>query len=147
MNSGRQILHALYLVIPTFWTANCTRSALLEASEHYLNAQKSGALQPLLTTDFTYVENNKSKELKSGVLDSSLTIAHNHTLLNALTRATYTELVIIDTKKQYLIGTQIHYTPDTDGALKISLIDAIVSRTGDWQFNATKSLSYIESEN
>lgn len=137
------VLSALISIV----IADCTRASLLEASEHYLTAQSTGALQPLLTTDFSYIENNKTKDVRSSVLASPLAIAHNHTLLDALTCATYTELVITDPKKQYLIGTQIHYTPSTDGSLQISLIDAIVSTTGDWQFNATKSLSYIESEN
>ncbi|KAF8861881.1 hypothetical protein BDZ45DRAFT_703189 [Acephala macrosclerotiorum] len=127
--------------------ADCTRSSLLEASEHYITAQSTGALQPLLTTNFSYIENNKTKDFKSGALALPLTIAHNHTLLDAPPAQHTPSSSSPIRRKQYLIETQIHYTPSTDGSLKISLMDAIVSTTGDWQFNATKSLSYIESKN
>ncbi|KUJ12803.1 uncharacterized protein LY89DRAFT_687763 [Mollisia scopiformis] len=136
---------AVFTLVSTA-TADCTRASLLAASENYLTAQGTGDLQPLFASDFTYLENNKTKDFNSSVLSSPLNITHNHTLLDTIACATYTELVITDPKKQYLIGTQIHYINTSGTSLQISMIDAIVSTTGDWQFNATKSLSYIESE-
>ncbi|KAE8441436.1 hypothetical protein EG329_004962 [Mollisiaceae sp. DMI_Dod_QoI] len=127
--------------------ADCSRAALLSASTSYLTSQSSGQLQPLLAPTFTYTENNKTVAFNTSILSQPLTITHNHTLLDPLTCATFTELVITDPKSPYLIGAQTHYTNTSIGSLQISTIDAVITSPGDWQFNATKSLSLILSEN
>ncbi|RDL38143.1 uncharacterized protein BP5553_05576 [Venustampulla echinocandica] len=73
-------------------------------------------------------------------------IDHNRTILDTTACATYTELIITDSTKPYVIGTQIHHNSTADGILKVVLVDTIASGTGDWLFNATQTLQYVLQE-
>ena len=47
----------------------------------------------------------------------------------------------------YIIGTQIRHIFSSNGTLKVSEIDSIVSGADAWLFNASHSLHYVLSEN
>jgi hypothetical protein len=124
--------------------AACTRDSLTAAAETYIEAQSSGsltALRALLSTsNFTYQENNKKAQITAGVLGKALKLDHNRTIADTTACASYTEL--ISTAGPNVIGTQIRH--DANGS--VTLIDTIVATTGDWFFNAAKTLSYVSQE-
>ncbi len=125
--------------------AACSSDKLISAANTYITAQSSGkldSLQKFIATDtFTYKENNKNAKLETGLLSKSLALDHNRTIVYTTTCSTFTELVA--TGGPYVIGTQIHHTPD--GA-NVILVDSIIATTGDWAFDAKKTLGYISTE-
>jgi len=121
--------------------AACTLANLQDAANSYLASVTAGQLQPALA-NATYQENNKAVDIKKGLLSQAMTIDHNKTTFDTTACATYSELVITNPKAPYVIGTQVRL----DANNNINLVDSIISSTGDWQFNANKSLSLILKE-
>ena len=129
--------------------ADCSRDTLLAAADAYIAAQISGsvagsAFQKLLDPAVTYRQNNKAADLITDLLSKPLKLDHNRTTLDTTQCASYTELV--STAGPYVIGTQLRHASATDAASPIVLVDTIVATTGDWAFNAAKTLSYIQPE-
>jgi hypothetical protein len=130
--------------------ADCSRDTLLAAADAYMAAQISGAVagsafQKLLDAAATYRQNNKAADLMTGLLSKALTLDHNRTTLDTTQCASYTELV--STAGPYVIGTQLRHSSATDDAASlITSVDTIVATTGDWAFNAAKTLGYIQPE-
>ncbi|KAH9208108.1 hypothetical protein DL95DRAFT_42573 [Leptodontidium sp. 2 PMI_412] len=124
----------------------CNKTLLLAASDAYISSQTAGALTSLqlyLSTNWTYVENNKATDPKKGVLSKSLKIDHRRTNTDLVACATYTEIIITDAANPYVIGTQLRHD-DIDG--KITLIDSIASTANSWIFDAKKTLQYVLQE-
>ncbi|KAH6718206.1 hypothetical protein BKA61DRAFT_475896 [Leptodontidium sp. MPI-SDFR-AT-0119] len=137
------VLLAVWLSLSTTALAapaavDCTQALLKEATDTYLTAQSNG--KPLTGT-IEYVENGKTAVIASGIQSQALKIDHNRSYYDTTACATYTEVVVADTKKPYVIGTQMHLT---DG--KISNVRTLVTTTGDWLFNATGTLYYTSRE-
>jgi hypothetical protein len=126
--------------------ADCDRAALATAVDHYVSTRSTGLTSylPFLADTASYVENNKQTDIKSGLLSQSMTLAHNRSTIDTVACATYTELIVTDPAKSYVIGTQIHYA--ANDSMKATLVDSVVSTTGSWQFNASKTLSYVLKE-
>ncbi|OAA65858.1 hypothetical protein SPI_02645 [Niveomyces insectorum RCEF 264] len=137
------VVGALSLAAGTV-AADCSRDTLVAAAETYIAAQSSGQLddlQKLFDTTVGYQENNKKATITTGLLSKALKLNHNRTTADTTQCASYTEL--ISTAGPYVIGTHITHT--ADGA-KITLIDTIAATTGDWAFDAAKTLSYVSTE-
>ncbi|KAL1893918.1 hypothetical protein Sste5346_006058 [Sporothrix stenoceras] len=129
--------------------ADCSRDTLLAAADAYMAAQITGsvsgsAFQKLLDPAVTYRQNNKAADLATGLLSKPLKLDHNRTTLDTTQCASYTELV--STAGPYVIGTQLRHASATDAASLITSVDIIVATTGDWAFNAAKTLQYITPE-
>lgn len=129
--------------------ADCSRDTLLAAADAYIAAQISGAVagsafQKLLDPAVKYRQNNKAADVTTGLLSKPLKLDHNRTTLDTTQCASYTELV--STAGPYVIGTQLHHASATDASSPIVLVDTIVATTGDWAFNAAKTLGYIQPE-
>ncbi|KAK5631518.1 hypothetical protein RRF57_007232 [Xylaria bambusicola] len=127
--------------------AECTREGLLAAASSYLAAQTSGNIASLKisATNFTYQQNNKNADIKTGVLSQPLKIDLNRTTADTVACASYTMLISSTGSKPYVISTQIRHADGDVGT--ISSIDSIVATTGALFFNAAKTLSYIQKEN
>jgi hypothetical protein len=126
--------------------AECSRDKLIAAAGSYLAAQTSGKfadLQKSFATGFSYRENNQVIDITKGVMNQPLNIEYNRTTADTVACATYTELVAL-TPKPYVIGTQLHYTPDMAG---LAMIDSIVATTGALFFNASATLGYFQKVN
>ncbi|KAI1298556.1 hypothetical protein F5Y03DRAFT_268738 [Xylaria venustula] len=127
--------------------ADCTREGLLATANSYLTAQASGSTASLnlSTTNFTYQENNKKADIKTGVLSQALKIDLNRSTADTTACASYTMLISSTGAKPYVISTQIRHSPNDTST--ISTIDSIVATTGSLFFNAAQTLSYIQKEN
>ncbi|KAF2706028.1 hypothetical protein K504DRAFT_387264 [Pleomassaria siparia CBS 279.74] len=132
------------LAIPYSPAVDCDRAALSEAADAYITAQTTGSLDPLqklLSSNWTYLENNKATTPTTSVLHKALKIDHRRTNYDLVACATYTEL--ISTTGPYTLATQIRHGADKK---KIASIDTIAATTGAWLFNATKTLGYVKQE-
>ncbi|KAK0118572.1 hypothetical protein ONS95_007458 [Cadophora gregata] len=124
----------------------CNKTLLLAASDAYIASQTSGSLtslQPYLSTNWSYIENNKATDPNKSVLSKALKIDHRRTNTDLVACATYNEIIITDSSNPYVIGTQLRHD-DAEG--KITLIDSIASTTNSWLFDAKKTLQYVWQE-
>ncbi|TVY80302.1 hypothetical protein LSUE1_G004686 [Lachnellula suecica] len=120
----------------------CNQTAALSAADAYVSAQTTGQLDPLqqlLSSNWTYQENNKATDAKTGVLSKALKIDHRRTNLDTTACATYTELIITNAASPYVIGTQIRHGTN----MTIASVDSIVSTTNSWIFNANVTLQHL----
>ncbi|KAI3340860.1 hypothetical protein F4824DRAFT_487228 [Ustulina deusta] len=131
----------------TLGQAECTREGLLAVASSYLAAQASGSIEGLKmsATNFTYQQNNKKADIKTGVLSQPLKIDLNRSTADTTACASYTMLISSTGPKPYVISTQIRHADGDAGT--ISAIDSIVATTGALFFNAAQTLSYIQKEN
>ncbi|KAK7935848.1 hypothetical protein PG985_001343 [Apiospora marii] len=123
----------------------CDRATLVAVSDSYVAAQAAGQLETLkgVTSDTVYTQNFKTATLASGLLSQSFKIDHNRSTHDTTQCATYTELIIADTKNPHVIATQIRLAPNSTN---LSKIETIVTSTGDWLFNAPATLRYASQE-
>ncbi|CAK7200109.1 hypothetical protein SEUCBS139899_002798 [Sporothrix eucalyptigena] len=142
-------LLGLVLALTGHAVADCSRDTLEAAAESYIAAQTAGvvagsAFAKLLDPAVVYRQNNKPSDATTGIWSKALKLDHNRTILDTTQCASYTEL--ISTAGPYVIGVQLRHASATDAASPINLVDSIVATTGDWAFNAAKTLSYIATE-
>ncbi|KAK6855938.1 hypothetical protein PG995_008089 [Apiospora arundinis] len=129
--------------------AACDRATLIAVSDSYVAAQAAGQLDTLKGVDGStvYTQNFKTATLASGLLSQSFKIDHNRSTHDTTQCATYTELIIADTKNPHVVATQIRLSPNSTAAAPvISKIETIVTSTGDWLFNAPATLRYASQE-
>jgi hypothetical protein len=152
------LIHTTTAATPLPLTFTCSRAALSEAANAYITAQTSGTIQPIqpfLSQDVTYIENNNQTTYNTSILSKPLKIDHSRTIYDLETCATYTEIIAAGNATPYTIATQIRHevvagnstnSGVNETSTRITSIDIIASTTGAWLFNATKTLSYIRSE-
>ncbi|KAI0869507.1 hypothetical protein GGS24DRAFT_493729 [Hypoxylon argillaceum] len=131
--------------------AACNRTALLEFADAYVFAHENGCQVSNLENiaeNFTYVENNKTHEITSGIFNNAFKIDHRHTIADEVECATYTELIITHNASgaatPHVIGTQIRHNA---ADMSCYLIDLLVSGPGSWLFNASQTLYWAQREN
>ncbi|OCL08980.1 hypothetical protein AOQ84DRAFT_376253 [Glonium stellatum] len=124
--------------------AQCSRSTLQETTDSYIAAQTNGQANGIkaLSSSVAYTENDKTASLATGILAQPLKIDHNRSTYDTTACATYTELIIATSKTPYVIGTQMRFT---DG--NVTKMSSIVTKAGDWLFNATGTLKWASREN
>jgi hypothetical protein len=132
------------LAAPAQSAVTCTREALKAAADSYIAAQASGSLTAFtaLSDATTYTENYKAASIGTGILSQGLKLDHNRTSIDTTQCATYTELIITDSKHPYVIGTQMHFA---DGA-KVTKMETIITDKGDWLFDAAGTLKWASQE-
>lgn len=135
-------LLALGAIGPTL-AADCTRDFLKTSADSLLAAQAAGdpSLLKPVSDSFVYHENFAAATFKSGILATALKIDHSRHSLDTTQCATYTEIISATSKAPYVLGVQMFFK---DGA--IAKVDALVSTTGDWLFNATGTLNWASKE-
>lgn len=126
-------------------TAACNRDELLLTVDQFLLGLTMGQAAPLenIADDFQYIENNKPTLIINGVFYNILKIDFNRTIIDMTTCSTFTEVVSATSFKPFVLGAQIHHYPTDNSVYKI---DTIVSTTGSWFFNASRTLQYAQQE-
>jgi len=121
----------------------CTRDELKAAAEAYVEAQRTGNLGLLpLHEKVRLLENMTDVERGAGLWNTALPVANAMSFHDDKRCKTFTEIIVTEGAKQYVIGTRLYVH---DG--KVIRIDSIVTRTGDWLFNANAFLKYTKAEN
>src|SRR5689334_14118133 len=95
------------LALASLTSAACDRATLSELTNRYVAAQSLAEPRYLksLTPSTLYHENFKPVNLTSGILATTpLKIDHHRSIHDPTNCATYTELIIADKAKPYVIG-------------------------------------------
>ncbi|KAK0609739.1 hypothetical protein B0T17DRAFT_546318 [Bombardia bombarda] len=136
------------LLLPTA-LGSCQWSVLRMNSDSYIESQASGELDPsFLPSSIKYTENDRSLPIKSGLISRPLKLDHTHVIIDQTGCAIHANLIVTSPSNPYVVATHIYYTPrgSTGSALDVSLVDTIVTTTGDYNFNASATLAHFSSE-
>ncbi|KAI1283457.1 hypothetical protein F5Y07DRAFT_153930 [Xylaria sp. FL0933] len=124
--------------------AQCARETLEAATEKLLAAQTAGTPDALgALANVAYLEQFKTADMTKGILATPLALDFNRSLHDTVQCATYTEMVSAKGAHPYVVGTQMHFTPD--GAT-LTNVSTLVTDQGDWLFNATGTLYWASRE-
>ena len=132
------------LLTPTVGSAqiSCVRGGLQRAVDLYIEAQTKGETSGLpLAAGMGYVENMARADVSTGLINTPLKIDHHRSLLDESTCQTFTELIVTDPEKPYVLGTRLRVNHD-----KIAEIEILWTTTGYWLFNADAYLKYSSTE-
>ena len=132
------------LLVPTtgFAQVSCTRDGLQRAIDLYLAAQTSGDTSGMpLATGLGYMENVARADIDKGLIKTPMKIDHHRSLLDPATCQTFTEVIVTNKEKPYVLGTRLRVNHD-----KIAEIEILWTTTGYWLFNADTYLKYSSEE-
>ena len=132
------------LLAPTtgFAQISCTREGLQRAVDLYIAAQTTGDTSGLpLAMGLGYMENVARADISTGVIKTAMKIDHHRSLLDPSTCQTFTEAIVTNKEKPYVLGTRLRVNRD-----KIAEIEILWTTTGYWLFNADAYLKYSSTE-
>ena len=113
----------------------CTRANLQAAVDSYIEAQKAGdPAKMALGSKVRYIENLDTITMDKSICKKALPIALHHDFLDCDSCRTFSE-VIVTGGHSYVIGMRLRVVDS-----KVTEVDAIVTDTGDWQYNAKRYL-------
>jgi hypothetical protein len=122
---------------------SCARGGLQRAVDLYVAAQTKGDTSDLpLAQGLGYAENMEKIDIKNGLINTPLKIDHHFSLLDTDSCQTFTEVIVTDPSKPYVLGTRLRVNHD-----KIAEIEILWTTTGYWLFNADAYLNYATTEN
>jgi hypothetical protein len=129
-------------LVPAEGAAACTRASLQKAVDSYIAAQEAGSLSGMpLAARVKYVENWKEVAKEEGLWNTPLNIAFHRSILDVEACRTFTEVIVTQHKPAYVFGTRLAVE---DG--KITEINSLVTKEGDWLFNADNYLKYSTAD-
>jgi len=132
------------LLVPTagFAQVSCTREGLQRAVDLYIAAQTKGDISGMpLATGLGYVENVERVDINNGLIKTPMKIDHHRSLIDPTTCQTFTEVIVTNKEKPYVLGTRLRVNRD-----KIAEIEILWTTTGYWLFNADAYLKYSSTE-
>src|SRR5262245_10195810 len=132
------------LLAPTagFAQISCSRDGLQRAVDLYIAAQSKGDTSGLpLATGLGYLENAAPFNIANGMIKTPMKIDHHRSLLDPATCQTFTEVIVTNKDKPYVLGTRLRVNHD-----KIAEIEILWTTTGYWLFNADTYLQYSSTE-
>jgi hypothetical protein len=120
----------------------CTRAVLQTAVDNYLAAQQAGRLSKMsFASQVKYFENMTEIKKEQGLWNTPLSIAFHRSLLDVDSCRTFTEAIVTEGQNPYVLGTRLTVEGD-----KITEINSLVTKKGDWLFNAGDYLKYSKAE-
>jgi hypothetical protein len=120
----------------------CTMDELKAATDAYVAAQKSGQIDKLpLDPKAHFLQDMATVEKSAGLWNTALPIAHEMSLHDPLRCKTFSEIVVTG-DHPYVIGTRLYLNNG-----KVIRVDSLVTKPGDWLFNANAYLKYTTAEN
>jgi hypothetical protein len=94
-----------------------------------------------LATGLGYMENIAAADISKGLIKTPMTIDHHRSLLDAASCQTFTEAIVANKEKPYVLGTRMRVNHD-----KIAEVEILWTTTGYWLFNAEAYLTYSSTE-
>ena len=120
----------------------CPREELQRAVDLYIAAQTNGDTSGMpLATGLGYMENAAPVNIANGLIKTPMKIDHHRSLLDTSTCQTFTEVIVTNREKPYVLGTRLRVNHD-----KIAEIEILWTTTGYWLFNADTYLQYSSTE-
>src|SRR5881628_2817690 len=99
---------ALLAPTATFAQISCSREGLQRAVDLYIAAQTKGDTSGLpFATGLGYIENHAVVDINNGVIKTAMKIDHHRSLIDAATCQTFTEVIVTNTDKPYVLGTRL----------------------------------------
>jgi hypothetical protein len=139
---GLVITGALLAPQASFAQVSCSREGLQRAADLYISAQTKGDTSGLpLPMGVGYWENHALADINNGLIKTAMTIDHHRTLIDTSTCQTFTEVIVTNKEKPYVLGTRLRVNRD-----KIADIEILWTTTGYWLFNADAYLKWSSSE-
>ena len=132
------------LLVPTESAAqiSCSREGLQQAVDRYIAAQTKGDISGLpLPPGAGYVENMMPVSIDNGLIKTAMKIDHHRSLLDTASCQTFTEVIVTNKDKPYVLGTRMRVNRD-----KIAELEIVWTTTGYWLFNADNYLKYSSAE-
>jgi hypothetical protein len=133
------------LVAPSagFAQVSCSRDGLQRAVDLYIAAQTKGDTSGMpLATGLGYQENMAPADIAKGLIRTPMKIDHHRSLLDTATCQTFTEVIVTNPEKPYVLAARLRVNRD-----KIADIEILWTTTGYWLFNADAYLKWSSSEN
>src|SRR5918993_2359096 len=125
-----------------FAQVSCTRDGLQRAVDLYIAAQTKGDTSSMpLATGLGYMENVARADIEKGLIKTAMKIDHHRSLLDPATCQTFTEVIVTNKEKPYVLGTRLRVNRD-----KIADVEILWTTTGYWLFNADAYLKYSSTE-
>jgi len=116
---------------------------LQRAVDLYVAAQTKGDSSGLpLAAGLGYVENHVPTKMDEGLIKTAMKIDHHRSLLDSSTCQTFTEVIVTNKERPYVLGTRLRVNRD-----KIAEIEILWTTAGYWLFNADSYLKWSSSEN
>ncbi len=139
---GIVIAGALLAPSSVFAQVSCSREGLQRAVDLYIAAQTKGDTSGMpLAAGLGYMENIAPADITKGVIRTAMKIDHHRSLIDPSTCQTFTEVIVTDKAKPYVLGTRLRVNHD-----KIADIEILWTTTGYWLFNADNYLKWSSSE-
>jgi hypothetical protein len=121
---------------------SCSREGLQRGVDLYIAAQTKGDTSGLpLAAGLGYWENHAPADISSGLIKTAMTVDHQRSLLDTSTCQTFTEVIVTNKEKPYVLGARLRVNRD-----KIAEIEILWTTTGYWLFNADNYLKYATAE-
>ncbi|MDA9909064.1 hypothetical protein N9E57_00905 [Gammaproteobacteria bacterium] len=128
--------------IAIFAQVSCTRGGLQNAVDLYIEAQTSGDISALpLPGGAGYWENEERMDINEGLINTAQNIDYHFSLFDEDSCQSFTEVIVTDEDKPYVLGTRMRVNHD-----KIAEIEIIWTTTGYWLFDADAYLQYSSAE-
>ena len=122
---------------------SCTRGGLQRAVNLYIDAQTKGDISGLpLATGASYQENIAFADIKTGIVNEAMNVRFHRSLFDTDSCQTFTEVIVKDKEKPYVLGTRMRINHD-----KIAELETIWTTTGYWLFDVDNYLKYSSMEN
>jgi hypothetical protein len=139
---GIALTGALLAPTSSFAQVSCSRDGLQRTVDLYIAAQTKGDTSGLpLAMGLGYFENHSPADINSGVIKTAMTIDHHRSLIDPSTCQTFTEVIVTNKEKPYVLGTRVRVNGD-----KIAEIEILWTTTGYWLFNAESYLKWSSAE-
>src|SRR5690606_31762708 len=120
----------------------CTRDELKAATAAYVEAQRKGDISGLpLHEKVHFLENMETVERSAGLWNTALPVASALNFHDDKRCKTFTEIVVTEGASPYILGTRLYMHEG-----KVIRVDSIVTKPGDWLFNANAFLKYTKQE-
>ena len=137
------LVGALLAPAAVFAQVSCSREGLQRAVALYVAAQTSGDTSGMpLATGLGYMENAARAEIGTGLIKTPMKIDHHRSLIDPVTCQTFTEVIVTNAEKPFVLGTRLRVNRD-----KVAEIEILWTTTGYWLFNADAYLKYASTEN
>jgi hypothetical protein len=120
----------------------CTRDELKAATDAYVEAQRTGSIGRLPLHDkVRFVQDMADVGRDAGLWNTPLPIGHAMSFHDDKRCKTFTEIIVTEGGHPYVIGTRLYLHEG-----KVIRVDSLVTKPGDWLFNANAYLKYTTAE-
>jgi hypothetical protein len=125
-----------------FAQVSCSREGLQRAVDLYITAQTTGDTSGMpLAMGLGYMENVAPAAIATGLIKTAMKIDHHRSFLDPSSCQTFTEVIVANKDKPYVLGTRLRVNHD-----KIAEVEILWTTTGYWLFNADAYLKWSSTE-